>query len=269
MNKTVKELFSKADAYKSRIDKVRPLSEKEAKNLAEYFRVGLTYSSNAIEGNTLTITETKVLLEDGLTVGGKPIRDYYEATGHAQAYDYMLSLANAEQFNITEKMIRKLHELFYHLIDQNEAGQYRHERVFITGTEYVPPAPEEVPEAMERFVSEINRMSMLHPIEWAALAHMGIVDIHPFVDGNGRTARLIMNMILIHTGYGPAIIPPVRRGDYIDVLRVAQRENNPDTAPFISLIAECVIETQKDYCRMMGIPIRVSNKEKKSKQPER
>ena len=107
------KLFEKADRYRERIDSVRPLTERETKNLEEYFKIGLTYSSNAIEGNTLTLSETKVLLEDGLTVGGKPIRDYYEATGHGKAYDYMLSSAKDQNVLISEEQILNLHKLIY------------------------------------------------------------------------------------------------------------------------------------------------------------
>lgn len=250
----INRLYQKADQYKARINSARPLSDSEAKDLDNYFKIGLTYSSNAIEGNTLTISETKVLLEDGLTVGGKPIRDYYEATGHAKAYDYMLTLVNGEQQPLSEGHIKYIHKLFYSLIDENNAGQYRRERVFISGTEYIPPEPGKVPSAMKKFVAEMNAaQGAVHPIEYAARIHKGLVDIHPFMDGNGRTARLIMNLALMRSGYGIAMIPPVRRGEYIDTLRASQREKNADTAPFLRLITECVIETQKDYCRLLKL----------------
>lgn len=118
MESEISRLFSKADRYKDRIDAARPLSTREAKELSDYFKIGLTYSSNAIEGNTLTISETKVLLEDGLTVGGKPIKDYYEATGHGKAYEYMRALANSDA-PITEAQILELHRLLYSLVDED------------------------------------------------------------------------------------------------------------------------------------------------------
>lgn len=256
-NEELVRLYEKADRYKAKIDSVRPLTEREAKNLDDYFKIGLTFSSNAIEGNTLTISETKVLLEDGLTVGGKPIRDYYEATGHGKAYDYMLTLAKDRSAPLTEEQILKLHKLFYALVDEENAGLYRKERVFITGTDYTPPAPGKVPAAMKKYIADMNaRRGSVHPIEYAALIHKGLVDVHPFIDGNGRTARLLMNLALIQAGYGIVIIPPVRRGEYIDALRASQRAKNPDNAPLLSLIADCVIETQKDYCRLLELPVR-------------
>jgi len=259
-NEGLTRLYEKADQYKAEIDSLRPLAEREIKNLYNYFKIGLTYSSNALEGNTLTITETKVLLEDGLTVGGKPIRDYYEATGHGRAYDYMLALARDHHALLTEEQICKLHKLFYTLLDEENAGIYRTERVFITGTDYTPPAPGRVPAAMKTYVADMNALrGSIHPIEYAARLHKGLVDIHPFVDGNGRTARLLMNLALLQSGYGIAIIPPVRRGEYIDALRMSQTAKNSDDKPFFSLIAECVIETQKDYCRLLGLPVRGSS----------
>ena len=140
----IQTMLKRIDETKSRIDSHRPLTATEAGRLDAYFRIGTTYTSNALEGNSLTLTETKVLLEDGITIGGKPIRDCYEAAGHADAYDYMLETARSELFVFSEDTLLCLHKLFYRKIDSEKSGVYRNERVFITGTEYMPPAPEEV-----------------------------------------------------------------------------------------------------------------------------
>lgn len=249
-----KDLLKKIDDYAAVIHAYRPLSEAEVRELDAYCRIGLTYSSNALEGNSLTLSETKVLLEDGITVGGRPIRDCYEATGHARAYDYMLTLARSDRLSISEDVIRHLHYLFYNGIDPEAAGEYRKGQVFIAGSEYLPPAAEEVPACMAAFVTELTeKRGKLHPVELAAYAHRRLVDIHPFQDGNGRTARLLMNLILINRGYCIVSIPPVLRHDYIVALQQAQRENRPSDEAFVKLIAECEIETQKDYCRMFRI----------------
>lgn len=249
-------LFQKADMYKEAISKARPLSEQEVKNLQEYFKVGLTFSSNALEGNTLDITETKIILEDGITVEGKPIRDYYEAVGHAKAYDFMLNAAKIRPFELTEELINRLHYLFYHAIDVDNAGGYRKVQNFITGTEYVPPSPAKIPDLMHSFVERMNEAKWkLHPIEYAALLHKGLVDIHPYVDGNGRTARLLMNLALVNEGYGVTIIPPVLRREYISTISISQVKDHRNTDPFVCFIAERVIETQKDYCRMLEISL--------------
>lgn len=263
---TTQELFTKIDANLAAIRKHRPLSEVEIKELDDYYRIGTTYSSNALEGNSLTLSETKVLLEDGITIGGKPIRDCYEATGHAKAYDYMLSLARSKDFRLTEDTVKQLHYLFYSGIDAGAAGQYRKEQVFITGTDYVPPAPEEVPELMAGLIADMEqRQGTLHPVAFAAYAHRRLVDIHPFRDGNGRTARLLMNLILINKGYCLVSIPPVLRLDYITALQQAQRNVNPSDEAFVKLIAECELEAQRDYFRMFHIPI----PGKKRSDPER
>lgn len=253
----IQTLLHKIDANRERINKARPLTPAEVRELDHYYKIGTTYSSNALEGNSLTITETKLLLEDGITVNGKPIRDCYEATGHAKAYDFMLEIARAPSLNITEDTICRLHHLFYHAIDESAAGQYRSGQVFITGTEYLPPEAEAVPALMAEFTAELNnKAATLHPVLLAAFAHRRLVDIHPFTDGNGRTARLLMNLILINKGYCIISIPPVLRHDYIQALIAAQRENNPTDAPFSTLIAECELEAQRDYCRMFRIPLK-------------
>lgn len=249
-------LFKKIDRYTAAIRSYRPLSEDEIKGLDAYFRIGITYSSNALEGNSLTLSETKILLEDGITVGGKPIRDFYEATGHAKAYDFMLELARGTDFTFTEEGVKRLHYLFYNGIDPEKAGQYRKGQVFITGTDYVPPTADEVPHLMSALIKDLNaKKDVLHPIELAAYAHRRLVDIHPFQDGNGRTARLLMNLVFVNKGYCIVSIPPVLRHDYITALQQAQRRNSPSDTAFIRLIAECEIESQKDYCRMFHIQL--------------
>ena len=151
----ISDLLQRIDDYAAMIRAYRPLSEAEVRELDAYYRIGITYSSNALEGNSLTLSETKVLLEDGITVGGKPIRDCYEATGHARAYDYMLTLARSGSLSITEDVIRHLHCLFYNGIDPETAGEYRKGQVFITGTDYVPPTSEDVPQCMAHFAAEL------------------------------------------------------------------------------------------------------------------
>lgn len=248
------ELLQKIDQYAQVIREYRPLSADEVRELDNYFRIGSTYASNALEGNSLTLSETKVLLDDGITVGGKPIRDCYEATGHAKAYDHMLALARGGELRFTEEAVLRLHELFYGGVDASRAGRYREGQVFISGTEYVPPAAEDVPTEMAALMDELNeKKETLHPVELAAYAHRRLVDIHPFQDGNGRTARLLMNLVLVNKGYCVVSIPPVLRHEYITALQQAQRAQNPSDAAFVRLICQCELEAQRDYCRMFHI----------------
>jgi len=249
-------LYRDIDKYKSAIQEKRPLSPGEVTGLENYYRIGNTYASNALEGNSLTLTETKVLLEDGLTVAGKPLRDSLEAEGHAKAYDFMLEMSREDDLIISEDKIMRLHKLFYSSIDSEAAGKYREIAVFISGTEYVPPTAKDVPTLMKKFITELSNIkSKVHPVDLAAFAHLQVANIHPFVDGNGRTARLLMNMILINSGYSIVSIPPVLRHDYIAALKAAQRLENPDVSSFYRFIAACEIDGQKDLCRMLHIPV--------------
>ena len=247
-------LLNTIDEYKMVIDTRRPLAAAEIKQLDDYFRIGLTYTSNALEGNTLTISETKVVIEDGITVGGKPLKDCFEAVGHAKAYDFMLSAARTKDFVFLEDMILTLHRLFYSKLDEENAGKYRDIQVFITGTEYVPPAADEIPALMKEFVAELNEKSKnTHPVLLSAFAHRRLVDIHPFVDGNGRTARLLMNLILVNKGYQIVTIPPILRVEYINAITKSRCDGN--FKAFEIFIAECLIESQKDYFRMFRIEL--------------
>ncbi|MBI2605708.1 MAG: Fic family protein [Deltaproteobacteria bacterium] len=237
------------DELNKQIESFRPISKDLLKQIKEYFRIGLTYSSNAIEGNTLTETETKVVLEDGLTIAGKPLKDHYEASGHSEAFDFIYDIA--KKATITEKDILNIHKLFYYRLDKENAGKYRKVPVVITGTDYVPPAPGKVPALMKKFVAKIPAMrKKLHPVVFAAKLHEGIVDIHPFVDGNGRTARLLMNLALFQSGYTITVIPPVLRADYTVLVKRSQTGAKDDT-DFVNFVSAMVYESSKDYLRLL------------------
>lgn len=245
--------------YENKIDQIeelnkdihafRPISKDLLRQIKEYFRIGLTYSSNAIEGNTLTETETKVVLEDGLTIAGKPLRDHYEASGHSEAFDFVYELAKKK--TITEKDILKIHHLFFYRIDQENAGKYRKVPVVISGTDYVPPTPGKVPGLMKKFVAKIPAMKKkFHPVIFAAKLHEELVNIHPFIDGNGRAARLLMNLALFQSGYTITVIPPILRVDYIALVKRAQTGKKNDT-DFVNFISCMVYESTKDYLRLL------------------
>ncbi len=239
--------FHLCDDTKARLDALRPLPEATLASLRNYYRIGLTYTSNAIEGNTFTESETKVLLEEGLTVAGKPLREVYETLGHAKAYDFLYELIT--RATIDEEVIRTLHKLFYQQIDPEHAGCYREIPVVISGSRYPLPPPQKVPAQMRDFIEWFNASEKcLHPVEFAALVHQKFVFIHPFIDGNGRVARLLMNLALLRAGYALAIIPPILRHDYI----VALERAHTTTAPFITFIRDRVIETQLELLRLLN-----------------
>jgi Fic family protein len=241
------EIFDEIDELKAKIAQNKPTGKVWLDSLRAYYRIGLTYASNALEGNSLTESETKVVIEDGLTIGGKPLRDHLEAIGHARAFDDLLKLMKDDLFD--EGDIKRLHRLFYEGIDPENAGEYRSENVFISGSKYSLPAWEKVPEMMTKYVASLPKMAKtLHPVELAAKAHLGFVFIHPFVDGNGRVARLLMNLVLLQNGYTIAVIPPINRAKYIEALESA---HNNDKV-FISFIARTVKEGMRELARLMG-----------------
>ena len=239
-------IFSEIDQLNNQINQhIISADPRELMQIKEYYRIGLTYTSNALEGNSLTESETKVVLEEGITIGGKRLHDHLEAVGHSQAYDYMYALTQKKQ--LEEKDIKYLHHLFYFRIDEAQAGVYRTERAYITGSHYALPLPEKIPGLMQDLVERLATMrETLHPVEYAALAHKEFVFIHPFIDGNGRVARLLMNLVLLSHGFTIAIIPPILRQEYIRALEKAHT-NDRD---FVQFIAQVVKETQKDYIRL-------------------
>ncbi len=244
---TFNDRTADADKLRDEIKQHRPLKGQVLKQLREYFKVSLTWASNALEGNSLTETETKVVIEDSITIGGKPLKDHYEAIGHAEAFDYLYKLVNRTE--ITERDILKLHKLFYYRIDQANAGHYRKQNVVVTGTDFVFPPPSKLRQQMAAFAGEIVSMrTALHPIEFAAQLHNKLATIHPFVDGNGRTARLLMNLALLQQGYPITIIPPVLRSDYLTAVR---HGNDGNHVPFITLLSNMVWESERDYLRLL------------------
>lgn len=243
------EHLEKLDLYQNTINELRPFEGEMLKQIKDFYRIGLTWTSNALEGNSLTESETKVLIEDGLTVGGRPLRDMFEAVDHAKAYDYMFTLLGNKE--IEEKDILYLHKLFYHNIDEEFAGRYRDIPVFISGSNYPVTKVENIQSETDDICEWISRKrKSFHPVEFAALLHKKFVFIHPFKDGNGRVARLLMNTALIQDGYLPALIPPILRSEYISLLEKAHE----DDKPFINFIAARELESQKDFLRLLQIP---------------
>ena len=241
--------LNKVDELQKKISSLRPLEKEEVNQLKEYYRIGLTYSSNALEGNTLTEVETKIVLEDGITIGGKPVRDHLEAIGHSYAFDFMYEIATKKR--IEESDILELHRLFFNRIDESQAGHYRTQKIFVTGSQYQFPVPNAISSLMKTFVDTISdREKDLHPVLFSAYLHKEFVTIHPFIDGNGRSARLLMNLALVRHGYPIAIIPPILRKNYIESVSAS---NFGDDKEFNQLIIDRVYEAQKDYLRLLNL----------------
>lgn len=244
------EYLKRLELYQGTINGLRPFEGEMLKQIKDFYRVGLTWTSNALEGNSLTESETKVLIEDGLTVGGRPLRDMFEAVDHAKAYDYMFTLLGNKE--ITEKDILYLHKLFYQNIDVDFAGRYRDIPVFISGSNYPVTKVENIQHEIDDLCKWIKiERNKYNPVQFSAILHKKFVFIHPFKDGNGRVARLLMNTALIQDRYLPALIPPILRVDYISLLEKA----HIDDKPFINFIAERELESQKDFLRLLHIPL--------------
>ncbi len=234
-------LFSRIDALKEQLDKRRPLTAGELKRLQDEFLVEYTYNSNAIEGNTLTLQETALVLE-GLTIDQKPLKDHLEAVGHKDAFLYVQELVR-DKVPFSEAIIKQIHTLV--LMDRPEdRGIYRRIPVRIMGAYHTPPDPITVPELMGKLVKEFE-VSKPHPIEKAALFHLKFEGIHPFVDGNGRTGRLILNLFLMQNGYPPINVKFADRKRYYDAFDSYYRDN--DASAMVEMVAEYVEERLSAY----------------------
>nr|WP_093339978.1 Fic family protein [Salibacterium halotolerans] len=235
--------FSKVNKLKQELDQLRPLPPEATRNLKEHFRVEWTYHSNAIEGNTLSLMETKLVLEEGLTVGGKKLREHFEVINHAEAIDFIEEQID-QGSTMNHSLIKNVHYLVLKNIDDHNAGRYRQINVRISGSQHHPPHFLQVQDEVEQLIKwyEENK-DQLHPVELAALFHFKLVYIHPFSDGNGRTARLMMNLILMQNGYPPAVVKAEdeKRYKYYEVLELASM--NRTFQPFTELITECVEES--------------------------
>ena len=231
---------------KERLDRLRPLSPQSLDALAAWYDVELTYSSNAIEGNTLTRSETAIVLEKGITIGGRPLKDHLEALGHRDALHLVRALA-ASGATVREIDIREIHRLIQTRVDPEAAGRYsRHQRA-IAGSPLVLPSPFEIPAFMGDFAAWLAA-APAGP-ETAFEAHARLVAIHPFSDGNGRTARLLMNLLLIRAGYPPVVIGPEHRASYIDALQALQLRSDPQ--PYQRLMTERLAASLDHHLAML------------------
>ncbi len=227
------------------------LSPEVLHRLRQYFKIKNIYQSNAIEGNVLDIGETRQVVEMGLTITGKPLKDQAEARNLSAAVDFLESLAQDSTQPIKEFNVRQIHGLVLKDIDDKNAGGYRKVQVQISGSSYEPPGPEQVPEQMEtfgRWLAEAScpdgNFASPEGLLCAVVAHTWLVYVHPFIDGNGRVARLIMNLILMRYGFPIAIISREDRLRYYDALEESQAS---DLSSFLALLVESIEESLEEY----------------------
>ena len=233
------------DNLKNELESYRPFDEITVQSIVADLRLKYTYNSTAIEGNTLSIYETKSVIEDGITIGGKTVREHLEVINHDKAITKLiLDVQNKTELNI--KLILDYHHIILAAINDDWAGRFRNNKVYISGATHVPPSPHNVFDEMNIFIDKIKQeFSLMHPVVRAAMVHAELVKIHPFVDGNGRTARLIMNLELMKSGYPIVIIELEDKRRYCEILDIGCVTS--DYSKFIEFVAEKTTKSLNIY----------------------
>jgi Fic family protein/DNA-binding XRE family transcriptional regulator len=245
----LKTLLSQIDKLKKKLDKFR---EFDSYRIAQALELEYTFESNRIEGNTLTLKETDLVINEGLTISGKTMREHLEAVNHKEAIDYVKHLIDKKS-DVNEREVLTLHNLILRGIDQANAGKYRSVQVMIKGSAHVPPAPYLVAKKMEEyFIWYQTNKTKIHPVILAAEMHEKLVTIHPFIDGNGRTSRLVMNLILLKHGYIIANIKgdATSRMAYYNALEKVQ--TNKSKNDFLLLVAQTEHDALLRYIDIIG-----------------
>ncbi|OGZ24052.1 MAG: cell filamentation protein Fic [Candidatus Nealsonbacteria bacterium RIFCSPLOWO2_01_FULL_41_9] len=243
-------LQKRIDEKLSQLQKLRPLPPASVAKLKEQFSIEMTYNSNAIEGNKLTLKETFLIINEGITIKGKPLRDHIEAKDHYEAINYLYDLiGHDKKHTFSEVLIRNLQRLITKETDIETSGAYRNSNVIITGSKHTPPEAYEVSKLMRGLVEWVRlNKTKLHPVELAAILHHKLVYIHPFFDGNGRTARLLMNVMLMQSGYPLVVILKNDRKRYYQAL---ERADKGDLPPFVNFIAQAVERSLNIYLKTL------------------
>lgn len=238
------------DEKLEQLNSCRPIPKTVLAKIREHFQIEMTYNSNAIEGNTLTLKETAWVIQEGLTIKGKPLKDHLEAKNQKEALDFLCELVDSKKQNtISERLIREIHHLIVKEADADIAGQYREGNVIITGADHTPPEGFEVANEMQSLIKWISKnKNNLHSVELAAMVHHKLAYIHPFWDGNGRISRIIMNVFIMQAGFPMAIILKNDRKRYYRVLSEADRG---DYSSFCEFVAQSVIRSMNLYLKFL------------------
>lgn len=249
LSKNLLSILDEIDSLKSKLDKFRQF---DSYKIAQALELEYTFESNRIEGNTLTLRETDLVINEGLTISGKSMREHLEAINHQEAIGYIKHLME-KNINLNEREVLSIHNLILRGINPEDAGKYRRVQVMIKGSTHMPPQPFLVSKEMEDFFIwyETNK-NILHPIVLAAELHKRLVTIHPFIDGNGRTSRLVMNLILLQNGYAIANIKGDydNRMQYYNALETSQTKNNKED--FLLFVAQTEKESLERYLDIIG-----------------
>jgi len=244
------DLLQQAAALQQQWQAKRPLAGIQLYKMQEYFRGAYTYESNRIEGNSLTFSETHLVINEGITIAGKSMREHLEAINHAEAVVVLEELIlNQTAFN--RSVLMQLHGLILRQIDRDNAGKYRQVPVRISGSSHVPPQPWQLEPLMDVYFEQYAKLrNKLHPVLLAADMHEQLVSIHPFIDGNGRSSRLVMNLILLQNGYTIANIKGdvQSRAAYYNALEAVRTEGSK--VPFYRLVLNASIASLQDHLEM-------------------
>ena len=248
-------LFTRIENKKAQLDAMRPLSAAIVERLKEQLTIEWIYNSNAIEGSTLTLRETQLILQTGLTIGGRSLREHFEVINHKDAITYVEDLSE-QNTPLSALHVRQIHKLVLSRIDDENAGQYRRTQVRIAGAHHIPPEAWEIPQRMDDWEAWLHQAEReLYPVALAAQAHHKLVAIHPFVDGNGRTARLVMNLVLFRYGYPPTVLLRINRRQYYRALMLADTGRLEPLYNFVGKAVERSLTLYLDACKpQMSIP---------------
>ena len=252
MNTQLEISLQQADNLKHRLLQIRPLNAEALNKIQQSFEIEYTYESNRIEGNTLTLQETALVVNEGITIGGKSMKEHLEAINHAQAVEFIKEIAS-NNIDISERTIKEIHAIILHGINKEQAGKYRDVPVMIVGSRHIPPQPYLIQPQMEQFIRQYKQMeeNQIHPVLIASFLHDELVKIHPFIDGNGRTSRLLMNLYLLSKGYTLVSL----KGDneakraYYTALEQSHTENNADE--FNLLVSQAVVSSLESYLKII------------------
>jgi Fic family protein len=248
-SKKLESILVQIDVLKDKLDKLRHF---DSYRISQALELEYTFESNRIEGNTMTLRETDLVINEGLTISGKSMREHLEAINHQEAIAYIKELMN-KNTSLIEREVLSIHNLILRGIHPEDAGRYRKVQVMIKGSAHMPPQPFLVAKEMEDyFIWYETNKKKLHPIVLAAEMHERLVTIHPFIDGNGRTSRLVMNLILLQNGYVIANIKGdyETRMSYYQALETAQTQNNKED--FILFVAQMEKESLERYLEIIG-----------------
>jgi len=252
MNTQLTNVLKEIDKLKLKLQVLRPLNIEALTKIKAAIEMEYTYESNRIEGNTLTLQETALVVGEGVTIGGKSMKEHLEAINHAQAVEFIKDIAKAD-IKINEHTIKEIHAIILHGINKEQAGKYRDVPVMIVGSQHIPPQPYLIAPQMEQFIFEYQTMEANneHPVLIAAFLHDELVKIHPFIDGNGRTSRLLMNLYLLSNGYAITTL----KGDndakqaYYKTLEQSHVDSNRE--PFYLFVANAVKNSLENYLKIV------------------